>query len=216
MKSHWKYILFDLDGTLTDPKEGIINSIQYALRRYGIERKEEELIHFIGPPLHVSFMEFFPAEAEAHKAVDVYREYYATKGIYENLLFDGIPELLKKLKQQGKVICLATSKPENFAQQILQHFSIDEYFDVITGANMDSTRTEKAEVIGEVMRQLPLLTPETAVMIGDRKFDIIGAKAHGLDTIGVAFGYGSVEELEKEAPGYIVHSVKELGRLLLV
>ena len=212
---NWKYILFDLDGTLTDPKEGIINSIQHALRRYGISRKDEELLYFIGPPLHISFMDFFPTEAEAQQAVAVYREYYATRGIYENLLFDGIPALLQKLKQQGKVICLATSKPQSFAQQILQHFRIDDYFDVIVGANMDGSRTEKAEVIAEVMRQLPLLRPETAVMIGDRKYDIIGARAHGLDTIGVTFGYGSPEELEKEKPNHIADSVTDLATLLL-
>lgn len=207
--------MFDLDGTLTDPKEGIVNSIQYALKRYGIKRSDDELLHFIGPPLHHSFMEFFETEAEAFAAVEVYREYYTTRGIYENRLFEGIPALLEKLRQQEKVICLATSKPQPFAEQILHHFKIGGYFEVITGACLDGTRTEKAEVIAEVIRRLPLFTAGSAVMVGDRKYDIAGAKAHGMASIGVTFGYGSPEELENEKPDRIAHSVEALGTLLL-
>ncbi len=210
----YDYILFDLDGTLTDPQEGIINSIQYALKRYGIAKENKDLIRFIGPPLHVSFREFFDTDAQAFEAVDVYREYYSDKGIFENLLFDGIPELLQTLQQKGKTICLATSKPQFFAEQILHHFKIHHFFNVIVGANLDGTRTEKREVIAEVIRQLPGFDSAKAIMIGDRKHDIIGAKFHHIDTIAVLFGYGTLEELKKEQPDYMVKTVGEIGELL--
>ncbi|MCW3083387.1 MAG: putative phosphatase [Bacteroidetes bacterium] len=210
----YEFILFDLDGTLTDPQEGIVNSIQYALKRYGIEKENHELIRFIGPPLHTSFREFFDTDVQAFEAVDVYREYYSDKGIFENILFEGIPELLQTLQQKGKTICLATSKPQFFAEQILDHFKISHFFKVIVGANLDGTRTEKREVIAEVINQLPGFDPAKAVMIGDRKHDIIGAKFHNMDTIAVLFGYGTLAELEHEQPTYVVKTVGELGGLL--
>jgi len=206
----YNYILFDLDGTLTDPQEGIINSIQYALKKYGIEKQNHELIHFIGPPLHYSFQEIFGTEEKAFEAVAIYREYFATKGKFENVLYDGIPELLKHLKDKGKTICMATSKPVFFAEQIAHHFNIHQYFDVLVGSNLDGTRTEKKDVIQEVINQVPNFNTAEAIMIGDRKHDIIGAKHHNMDCIAVTYGYGTLQELQNEEPHYVLDKVSDL------
>ena len=209
----YKYILFDLDGTLTDPQEGIINSIQFALKRYNIKKENHELLHFIGPPLHVSFQEIFNTEKEAFEAVSVYREYFSTKGKFENFVYPGIPELLKQLNDT-KILFVATSKPTIFAEQILHHFNIHHYFKTIIGSNLDGTRTEKKDIIQEILNQYPDLNSNECVMIGDRKFDILGAKYHNIHSIAVSYGYGTVEELTKEAPHHLVHTVNELAEIL--
>ncbi|MFY9309420.1 MAG: HAD-IA family hydrolase [Bacteroidia bacterium] len=211
----YKHILFDLDGTLTDPQEGIINSVQYALKRFGIQKENHELIYFIGPPLHKSFETIFGSEEKAFEAVDVYREYYAVKGIFENRLYEGIPALLEELNKNNKILHVATSKPLKFAEQILHHFNIHQHFKIVMGSNMDGSRTEKHEVIQEILNQLPGASVNEFVMIGDRKYDIIGAKHHGIDSIAVAFGYGTMEELKNAAPMYIVEKVSDLNKLLL-
>ena len=211
----YSHILFDLDGTLTDPQEGIINSIQYALKHYGIEKANHELLHFIGPPLHKSFQEIFETEEKAFEAVAVYREYFSTKGKFENFMYKGISELLGTLNKNNKTLFVATSKPTVFAEEILHYFNIHHHFKLIIGSNLDGTQTEKKDIIQRIVNQLPNVNPENLVMIGDRKFDIIGAKYHGIDTISVTYGYGSLEELQNEKPTFIVNDINALKKLLI-
>jgi phosphoglycolate phosphatase len=209
----YKYFLFDLDGTLTDPQKGIINSIQYALRRFGIKKEDHELIHFIGPPLHRSFQEIFGTEKKAFEAVEVYREYYATKGIFENLVYPGMEQLLNELTANNKVLFVATSKPSFFAEQIVKHFEIAHHFKAIVGSNMDGSHTDKKEIIQTILDLVPEADKNKMLMIGDRKFDIIGAKYHNIDCAAVTFGYGSIDELQAEKPKYIINRVEELRQL---
>jgi len=212
----YKYALFDLDGTLTDPKVGITKSVQYALKKYGIEDVLlSELEGFIGPPLKESFIEFYSFdEKKAIQAIEFYREYFKKKGIFENKVYEGIPELLAKLKQDGLVIAVATSKPTVFAEEILTYFGLTEYFDIVVGSNLDGTRTNKAEVIEYVLTKLGINKKEQVVMIGDRKHDVIGAQKNCVNSIGVSYGYGTIEELESVEPTYIANSVDELYSLL--
>lgn len=213
----YTHIFFDLDGTITDPKEGITNSVAYALAAFGIREDPDRLTPFIGPPLTDSFMEFYHFDLPtAQKAVEKYREYFSKTGIFENRVFPGTLPLLARLKEAGKTVCLATSKPEVFARQILEHFHIDGYFDEIVGSCLDGTRTKKGEVIAEVFRRLGDVCPDKAscVMVGDRLHDIAGARENGLDSIGVTFGYGSEEELSSAGATYIAHSFEELSQLL--
>lgn len=213
----YEYLLFDLDGTLTDPVLGITNSVMYALKKYGIEVNDRrELYKFIGPPLSDSFENFYGfSKAEAVNAVEYYREYYREKGIFENAVYDGIETLLKTLKDNGRTLLLATSKPKVFAEQILEHFKIAKYFTFVAGSNLDGTRVKKGEVIKYVLENCMNIDLSKAVMIGDREHDIIGAKEAGMDSIGVLFGYGGRDELEKAGADRIVESVAELGRVLL-
>lgn len=212
----YKYILFDLDGTLTDSKVGITKSIQYALEKYGIEDiLLNELEKFIGPPLKESFIEFYSFdEMKAVQAIEFCREYFKEKGIFENEVYKGISELLFKLKQDGLVVAVATSKPTVFAEKILEHFGLTEYFDIIIGSNLDGTRTNKAEIIEYVLTKLGINTKEQVVMVGDRKHDVIGAQKNCVHSIGVSYGYGTIDELESVEPTYIVNSVEELYSLL--
>lgn len=212
----YDYLLFDLDGTLTDPGEGITNSVAYALRKQGIEvTDKKELYCFIGPPLSESFSRFFGfSMEESLRCVEYYREYYRDKGIFENLLYDGIPELLATLKSRGKKIILATSKPELFAKQILDHFGLTEYFDHICGASMDESRNKKAAVIEYALETAKLDDLARAVMIGDREHDINGARLNGLDSIGVLFGYGDRSELEAAGATYIAESVEDIKKFI--
>lgn len=227
----FQYLLFDLDGTLTDPKEGITTSVQYALHSFGIEEPDlDKLTPFIGPPLKDSFMEAYGFdEKQAEEAIEKYREWFRPKGIFQNNIYPGIREMLKKLKGQGKVLAVASSKPQVFVEQILHHFEIYEYFSVIVGSELDGRRGTKEEVVEEALRRLAeeengrvSTEKETengramaeTVMIGDRKFDVAGGKEHGLVTVGVTFGYSPEGELEEANPDYLVDSVEELGRLL--
>lgn len=214
--SKYKYALFDLDGTLTDPGEGITRSVQYALAKFGINVENgQELFCFIGPPLHESFEVYYGfSRPHAMKAVDYYREYYAVKGIFENLVYDGIRETLADLQAAGIKICLATSKPEYYAKQILEHFNLDGYFTAVAGSNMDGTRTKKAEVVERALTLLGNPDVRECVMIGDREHDVLGGKAHGLDTLGVLFGYGSREELERAGATYIAAKPAEIVGIL--
>ena len=205
-----KYLLFDLDGTLTDPKDGITKSVQYALRKFGIEEECENLISFIGPPLLDSFMEFYGFDIEkAELAIKYYRERFSTIGLLENSVIDGIPEVLSKLKEHGYIMAVATSKPTHFAVPICEKFNLSEYFHLIIGSELDGTRTKKSEVICEVLKQLGA-APGQAVMIGDRKHDIIGAKESGTTSIGVTFGYAKDGELKKAGADFIVKTPAEL------
>lgn len=218
----FRYCLFDLDGTLTDPREGITRSVQYALKAFGIEEPDlKKLEPFIGPPLKDSFMEFYGfSEEEALEGVARYREYFAPVGVFENRIYPGIPEMLKNLKDKGAHLAVASSKPTEFVHQILVHFDIEQYFEVIVGSEMDGTRTQKEEVVEEALRQLGMLTipveerTSCCAMVGDRKFDIQGARAHSLTGVGVRFGYASPGELEAEGAHYIAETVEDLTRYL--
>lgn len=228
----YKYLLFDLDGTLTDPKEGITTSVQYALRAFSIEEPDlDKLTPFIGPPLRESFMNFYGfGEEQAKEAVEKYREWFRPKGVFQNRIYPGIKEMLEKLEENGKVLAVASSKPQIFVEQVLRHFEIYRYFRVIVGSELDGRRDAKEEVVAEALRQLKEAgyrehgsqerekagEPQGgAVMIGDRKFDIAGGKEHGLATVGVTFGYAQEGELEAAGADFIVHTVEELGRLLM-
>lgn len=211
-----EYVLFDLDGTLTDSSIGIVNSVVYALKKFGIEETDLlKLKKFIGPPLIDSFMEYYGFSKEkAAMAVRYYREYYSVKGIFENRLYDGIKELLEKLYEENKKIILATSKPESFANEILRYFGIDKYFYFVGGATMDESRTEKEEVLEYIINKCNI-NPQNAVMIGDRKYDILGAHTFNIEAIGVLFGFGSKYELEKANADYIAKTVYDLRKILL-
>lgn len=213
----WRYLLFDLDGTLTDPMLGITRSVQYALRRFGIEIDDlRTLCRFIGPPLKESFRDFYGMDDEqATRAVALTREYFAPRGIFENRLYEGIPELLTELQAAGYVLAMATSKPEPFARQIAEHFHLADRFTLIGGATMDGTRTAKRDVVRYVLGALDVEDPTAAVMIGDRRYDIEGAAAEGIASIGVLWGYGSREELAAAGAGQIVGTIPELRALLL-
>lgn len=210
-------VLFDLDGTLTDPAVGITNSVMHALNKYGITVDDRrELYKFIGPPLHESFEKFYGfSRKEALQAVEYYREYYKDKGIYENVVYDGVETMLKSLYESGKKIILATSKPEIFAKEILRHFNLEKYFYYSAGANLDGSRTDKAEVIEYALCEGKVEDKSAAVMVGDREHDIIGANKNGIDSIGVLFGYGDRAELEAAGADYIAETVENLTEILL-
>lgn len=212
-----KYILFDLDGTITDPGEGITNSVAYALLKFDINVEDKATLYdFIGPPLIDSFMKHYGfTKLQAVKAVEYYREYYSVKGIFENKLYDGIIPMLKKLKAYNKKVVLATSKPEKFAIEILKHFGIYDYFTLVAGATMDETRTDKAEVIAYALKSLDIKNTKAVIMIGDRKYDIEGAHINNVNAIGVEYGYGSSEELKEANADYTAKTVKDLESLLL-
>lgn len=210
-------ILFDLDGTLTDPGVGITSSVAYALEKYGIKVDDKRKLYcFIGPPLHESFMKYFGfSEPAAFEAIEKYREYYRDRGIFENEVYPGIPELLSKLKSAGKTVIMATSKPECFAVKIAEHFGIGRYFDCITGSELDGRRVDKSEVIECALERTGITDRSRTAMIGDRMHDIIGAKRAGLYSIGVLYGYGSQRELEDSGADRIVSDVHELGSSVL-
>lgn len=212
----YRYALFDLDGTLTDPGEGITRSVQYALDKFGITVEDrKQLFCFIGPPLHESFEVYYGfSRPDAMRAVDCYREYYAVKGIFENLVYDGIEKMLQQLQAAGVKICLATSKPEVYAKQILEHFGLDGYFTAVAGSEMDGTRTKKAEVVERALMLLGNPDVSDCIMIGDREHDVLGGQAHGLDTVGVLFGYGSREELERAGATYIAATPADIVKII--
>ena len=212
-----RYILFDLDGTLTDPKAGITRSVQYALRKCGVEVEDADtLCPFIGPPLRESFKRFYGFDdIGAEDAVAKYREYFSDKGIYENAIYDGAEELLKKLKTVGKIIILATSKPTVYAEKILRHFNIHEYFTFVSGSELDGRRSIKSEVIRYALEQNNISDLSKVTMVGDREHDIIGAKEVGVASIGVLYGYGNYEELSKAKADSIVQNISELTNKLI-
>lgn len=228
----YDYILFDLDGTLTDPKQGITGCVQYALHKMGIEEPDlDKLEPFIGPPLLDSFHEFYGFnEEQGWQATEYYRERFRVTGWCENEVYPGMERLLADLKDSGKKLAVASSKPQEFVEQILVHFGLRPYFDVVVGSGMDGTRTKKEDVVEEALRQLlpeqlfyeimdrefpNALTYDTIAMVGDRKFDIVGAKAYHIAGIGVAYGYATPGELEKAGADVIAETVEELGKILL-
>lgn len=209
-----KYILFDLDGTLTDPMQGITKSVRYALNTFGIEINDLcELIPFIGPPLKDSFKEFYGFnEEDATTAVEKYREYYRVDGIFDNKVYEGIEECLKALRKEDKILVLATSKPEVFAKKIMDHFNLSKYFDFIGGSELNG-RSKKGEVIEYVLKSRQINSGD-AIMVGDRMHDIIGAHEHNLPCIAVEYGYGNIKEFKQYHADYIVKTVNELQELL--
>ncbi len=209
------YYLFDLDGTLTDPGLGITNAVMYALSKYGISVNDrEQLYKFIGPPLLDSFHEYYGFDDEqCAEALAYYREYYSVTGLLENEVYDGIIDLLKQLKAAGKTIILATSKPEEYSVRILEHFNLLEYFDDVSGATMDEKRSKKDEIITYALRKNNIVDTNKCVMIGDRKYDILGGKKNHLKTMGVLYGYGSHEELTAAGADYLVSSPAEIFKI---
>ena len=209
-----KYVLFDLDGTLTNPKEGITRCVQHALRHFGIEKECDELTSFIGPPLTEQFMEYANLSKEdAVEAVRIYRERFAPIGLFENEIYPGVLEMLKELKTQGKIIALATSKPTVFATKIVEKYGIAPYLDYLSGSELDGTNVEKASVVKNAMEKLGAI-PEETVLIGDRMHDAQGAKENGIGCIGVSYGFAIEGELEKAGVKLIANTPSELVKIL--
>lgn len=212
----YQTVLLDLDGTITDSGPGIMGGVRYALEKHGMEVPgEEQLRTFIGPPLKEQFRDFCGiTDEEAAEMVSSYREYYGERGIFENRVYGGVIQLLKRLKDAGITVAMATSKPEKYAVQIAEHFGIAEYFDFIGGALMDGRRTAKKEVIEYVLASCGVDDRSTVIMVGDRQYDIEGAKAAGIHSMGVLYGYGSEKELEDAGPDYTAATPEEAGDIL--
>ena len=222
---NYQYILFDLDGTITESAPGIINSACYALEKMGYEVTDKnDLKKFIGPPLNKSMEKYYGmTPEEALKAVAYFREYFSVTGIFENSIYEGFIETLEALKEQGKTLAIATSKPEEYAQRIADKFEFTDYFEEIYGATMDCARVQKEDVIRYALEGLGLIGKEAdesrkldqVLMIGDRSNDILGAKANGLASMGVLYGYGSREELENDGADYIAETTRDVARIIL-
>ena len=212
----YQYILFDLDGTLTDPEQGITTCVAYALKHFGIETEnKQELRKFIGPPLLESFMKFYKmTEDDAKIAVEKYRERFSVKGLYENKVFDGIKEMLECLKNQGKILIVATAKPTVYSKQILEYFDLSKYFSFLAGSELDGRRTNKGEVIAYALEHCKITDKKRVLMVGDREHDIIGAKENKIDVMGVLYGFGNREEFEINKADYVVETVQELKEIL--
>lgn len=211
-----KYVFFDLDGTIIEPAKGITNSAKYALEKYGINVKSnDELLPFIGPPLMDSFKQFYGFDdKKANEAVSYYREYYKEKGIFECSLYPHIITLLKKLKDKGYTLIIATSKPELFAIEILKHFRIDNYFSFVAGASMDGKISKKEDVIKYALNHLNINDSTEVIMVGDRMHDVIGARKNNIDCIGVLYGYGSEQEFVNCNCKYIVSNQLDILEIL--
>ena len=212
-----KYILLDLDGTITNPAEGITKCFEYALNYFGIKvESRAELEQFIGPPLRKSFMDGFGFDEEkAELAVAKYRERFIPTGMFENVVYAGMEHALKTLKDAGKVLIVATSKPEHMAKKILAHFGLDVYFDDICGSNDDASRNEKDEVIRYALEKQGITDLSDVLMVGDRKFDVIGAAKCGLKCMGVLYGFGDRKELETAGAAYIAETVEDMARIIV-
>lgn len=206
--------LFDLDGTITDSGPGIMNSVRYALKKFGIDHPEEaKLRRFVGPPLTDSFQRYFDLSPRASRqAVAYYREYYTAGGIYENEVYPEIPEVLSSIRELGGKIYLATSKPQVFAQQILEHFQLTPFFDGVVGSFLDGTRIDKAEVIAQALKQAGVTGENRSRvwMTGDTRYDILGAHAQGIRGVGALYGYGTREELLEAGADFLIRTPKEL------
>lgn len=208
-----KSILFDLDGTLTDSGEGIMKCAVYALSHYGIEAPSEaQLRTFVGPPLTETFARFGVPQEKLAEAVEVYRQRYIPIGRFENYPYPGIRELLERLRYDGHKLYVATSKPEWMSIEILEHFDLAKYFDIICGAATDFSRNTKEAVIAHLLSQCD--AQDNAVMVGDTAYDVIGAKAHNIPCIGVSWGYGTISDIESAGAISIAHTMDELYELL--
>ena len=212
----WGTVLFDLDGTLTDPKVGITKAFAFALRRFGIEADPDTLTGVIGPPLKDSFMELYGFdEARAAEAIREYRVYFSDRGWAENVPYPGVAAMLERLRGEGRRLVVATSKPEEFTLRIMDHFDLTRYFSVICGAPMDESDGGKKEnVIAAALRRADVTDLRDTVMAGDRRYDVLGAHKNGLKAVGVLYGYGSRAELVDAGADYIAESVQSLDALL--
>lgn len=210
------YVLFDLDGTLTDSQDGILNSIEYMLASYGICAESWEALRpWLGPPLKESLMKYYQfPEKKALEGVDKYREYFDRQGIFENQVYPGVVSMLEALTASGHKLYLATSKPEIAARRVMEHFDLARYFTFIGGATQDDSRVRKADVIRYVMETAGITDVSQAVMVGDREHDVYGAKEHGLETIGVLYGYGSREELTGAGAEYLAETAMDIVGLV--
>lgn len=211
-----EHIFFDLDGTLTDPAEGLTNSIAFALARHGIVIEDKmSLQRHIGPPLFDTFEnEYGFSHEEAAQCVDDFREYFRPKGIFENKVFPGIPEMLQRLIALGKQLYVATSKPELFANQILDHFDLSQYFEVVAGGTMDESLIQKPDILRCALKRAKITKTDTCVMIGDRRHDILGGHEVGMRAIGILYGYGSREELSAAGADAIADNLDELIEII--
>ena len=210
----YRYIFFDLDGTLTDSAPGITNSVAYALKKYGIDAEPSELTHFVGPPLITSFKGSYGfSDEQARAAVDFYREYFADRGLFENIPYEGIKDTLRRLKEHGYTLVTATSKPEVYAVKIMEHFGLAEYFELIAGSSFDETRTEKHEVIEYAVEKLAITDRSEVLMVGDRCYDVSGAKAAGMECLAVLYGYGDKTELAEAQ--YFASTPTEIADIIL-
>ncbi|MEC2055291.1 HAD-IA family hydrolase [Peribacillus psychrosaccharolyticus] len=214
MRDSYKFVLVDLDGTISDPRLGIVHSVQYAAKKMNLrDVQAAEVEAHIGPPLQETFAEVFGLdETETISMIHFYREYFKKTGMFENVLYPGIQELLETLKPTKRLV-VATSKPTEFAEKIVSYFQIDPYFELVAGSNLDGTRTTKTEIIRFILEQYGEYKPEDFVMIGDRKQDIHGARQNGIDSIGVTYGFGSPAEIKEAQPNHIVDTVSELEKL---
>ena len=210
-------VFFDLDGTLTDSAPGILNSVRYGCRKLGLPVADDATLRrFLGPPLIDSFRNLCGlSTADANRAVAAFREYFPTKGIFENEVYPGIPVMLADLHARGCQLVLATSKPEEYARRIMAHFDLETYFTAICGATLDETRTDKAEVIAYALETIALTDKTGVVMVGDREHDVVGAKKNALPCIGALYGYGTREELHSAGAAAIADTVQDLHKLLL-
>lgn len=210
-------IAFDLDGTLTNPERGLIASFVYALGKMGVDYGEkEELKRFIGPPIYEEWQRVFGfTPEESSEALLIFREYYSVYGWWDNEMYPGVPEMLRALCESGKKIILATSKPEVFARKILDLFDIAKYFDYVGGADTDKTRDKKHEVLAYSMASLGVTDTSRVILVGDRVYDAEGARACGVDSLGVLYGHGSREEIENSGFNYICESVEDIAKTLI-
>ena len=208
----YKYILFDLDGTITESGPGIMNSVEYALNKMNREVGDRDTLKkFIGPPLTESMEKYYGmSEEEALLGVKYYREYYHDKGIYENRVYDGLEEVLKKINEAGKQAIVATSKPEKYAKIIIDHFHLTQYFACVAGMEMDGGRGTKAQVITYALEKNDITDKSNVLMIGDREHDVIGAHENGLDCLGILYGFGSRKEFEEAGADYIRENVEDI------
>lgn len=213
----YKYVLFDLDGTLTDSKEGLTKSVQYGLKKFGITVENlNSLKKFIGPPINDSLMKYYNFDEEqALKGMKYCREYFTDKGIFENKLYKNVYEMLDILKNKGIKMILATSKPTVFAKKIIEYFNLDGYFQGIVGSNLDGTRDKKVEVIAYIINKYNIRDLKEVIMVGDREYDIIGSHENNIDCIAASYGYGTPEEIKNAKPTYIADNVMDIpGKII--
>jgi phosphoglycolate phosphatase len=215
MISNFDTLLFDLDGTLTDSTEGIVKCLEYALERMGYDIPEDTN-KFLGPPLYTSFAEFCGMnEEQVNEAVGIFRERYSTVGLFENRVYDGVPEMLKRLQDGGKRIMVATSKPEVYAMRIFDRFGLSPFFETVGGANINGTRNNKDEVIEYVLEKAGISDRSRVLMIGDRRQDVLGAHKTGLKCMGILWGFGSFEELTEAGADFIAETPEKAANMLL-
>ena len=215
MTDNFDTLLFDLDGTLTDSTEGIVRCLEYALERMGFDIPEDTN-KFLGPPLYRSFAEFCGMnEEQVNEAVRIFRERYSTVGLFENRVYDGVPEMLKRLRDGGKRIMVATSKPEVYAMRIFDRFGLSQFFEIVGGANINGTRNDKDEVIEYVLEKAGISDRSSVLMIGDRRQDVLGAHKTGLKCMGILWGFGSIEELTEAGADFIAETPVKAADMLL-